>query len=175
MLTRSIPGFLLAQVLIICTIVSCSRPASTESFTPLSDDPISSQPPNPTIKSSIASTNTPKLDEKLGQSAPETQIPTISLQATTTVDEYVVSEIKLAGPIAQPQAEISGMAWYDEYLILLPQYPNRFGGNENGAIFAISKGDIKSYISGHISDPLQPIEIPFISSNIDTIVAGVYG
>jgi len=40
--------------------------------------------------------------------------------------EAKVIVVRLSGDIAQPNSEISGMAWYQDTLILLPQYPGRF-------------------------------------------------
>ncbi|MCH7575771.1 MAG: hypothetical protein IIA59_11675 [Candidatus Marinimicrobia bacterium] len=66
--------------------------------------------------------------------------------------ETEVVQLPLAGPMAQGDAEISGMAWYGDQLILLPQYPYKFGGN----LFALSKGDIIGFLDGVLEGPLLP-------------------
>ena len=66
--------------------------------------------------------------------------------------ETEVVQLPLAGPMAQADAEISGMAWYGDQLILLPQYPYKFGGN----LFALSKGDIIGFLDGELQGPLLP-------------------
>ncbi|MCZ7666234.1 MAG: hypothetical protein M5U34_02815 [Chloroflexi bacterium] len=37
--------------------------------------------------------------------------------------ETPITEIALAGALAEAKAELSGMAWYGDTLIFLPQYP----------------------------------------------------
>jgi hypothetical protein len=75
--------------------------------------------------------------------------------------EVPVTAIPLAGPIAGASAEVSGMAWYDEFLVLLPQYPGRFEGGEDGAFFALAKADLLAFLDGEREAPLEPIPIPF--------------
>lgn len=74
--------------------------------------------------------------------------------------ELTVTGILLEGPVAKPDAEISGMTWYGDTLILLPQHPDRFGGN----LFALRKADILAYIDGTAPQPLTPVTIPFVST-----------
>jgi hypothetical protein len=75
--------------------------------------------------------------------------------------EVPVTAIPLAGPVAGASAEISGMAWYGEFLVLLPQYPGRFRGGEDGALFALPEVDILAFLDGEREAPLEPIPIPF--------------
>ena len=90
---------------------------------------------------------------------------TISLPA-----EVAVQEIPLSGPAAGRRAEISGMAWYGDTLILLPQFPNRFGTDQKGAVFALNKFIVLDYVENYLTFPIEPQEIPFddggISQNI---------
>lgn len=89
--------------------------------------------------------------------------------------EYPVINIALSGLIDTPNAEISGMDWYKETLILLPQYPQRFGDGKDGALFALSKNEIRAYITGEKTTPLKPATIPFSTGNITEIVDGYEG
>jgi hypothetical protein len=77
------------------------------------------------------------------------QNPPVS--ASTT--EQPVTNLELTGPIAVPEAELSGLAWHGETLILLPQYPERFGEGD-GALFALSETDIQASLKADI--PLEP-------------------
>ncbi len=83
------------------------------------------------------------------------------------VAEQPVIRIPLTGPVAHPNAEVSGLAWYGEHLILLPQYPSRL----DDALFALAKSDILAYLDGAGAQPLEPQPISFddagISSQID--------
>ena len=66
--------------------------------------------------------------------------------------------LPLAGPITSPEAEISGMAWWGDTLVLLPQYPERFGD----VLFALDKAEILARVQarGEI-EPLRPRTIAF--------------
>jgi len=83
--------------------------------------------------------------------------------------------IPLDGPIANRRSEISGMAWYDSHLILLPQFPERFSKNDGGAIFALSKTEILDHLENNTLSPLTPQEIPFITHGIGDNIPGFEG
>jgi hypothetical protein len=67
--------------------------------------------------------------------------------------------IPLAGSLAHARSEISGLAWYGDNLIVLPQYPDFEKrrkidpGAEPGA-FALAKTDILAVLDGTRQDPL---------------------
>jgi hypothetical protein len=75
--------------------------------------------------------------------------------------EQPITTIPLSGRLADPSAELSGLAWYGDYLILLPQYPRRETGGGQGYIYALRKSDILGYLDGKSNGPLDPIAIPF--------------
>lgn len=79
--------------------------------------------------------------------------------------------IPIAGPLAASEAEVSGLAWYGEQLILLPQYPQRMGGN----LFALSKGDILALLDGELDGPLLPRPIPLSGPDLSELVPGYDG
>lgn len=81
--------------------------------------------------------------------------------STDTVAEASVQRIPIDGPLSAPEAEISGLAWYGEHLILLPQHPDRFGGPEDGFLFTLSKEDILEVLDGKRETPLRPDSIIF--------------
>lgn len=86
--------------------------------------------------------------------------------------ETPVQTIPLTGELEACNAEISGMAWYGDYLILLPQYPNFFlglGERGDGALFAIPKADLDAYLSGASSAALQAIQIPLDADGANEI------
>ena len=87
--------------------------------------------------------------------------------ADITANRIFIEEITLAGPAADPNAELSGLAWYDENLILLPQYPDRFAGATYGSLFYIPKNEIISFIDGDTVRPITP-------QGIDLDVADLY-
>lgn len=94
--------------------------------------------------------------------------------------------IPLAGPLASPQAEISGLAWHGDRLILLPQYPGRFAVgadsvdlagalNDEGALFAISKADLLAFLDGTHPEALRPEPVPFAAPGLASGVPGFEG
>ena len=110
--------------------------------------------------------------------APEPTIePTVVTETApeTAVVETAVIDIPLTGPLASRSSEISGMAWYGDWLILLPQYPffNRDG--QDGALYALPKADIEAFVNGDSSDPLEPQPILLNSSGLRHKIPGYEG
>ncbi len=83
------------------------------------------------------------------------------------ISEHPVTEIPLTGPIANRSAEVSGLAWYGDWLILLPQYPD-FTSGSDAFLYALAKTDILAFINDGITPP-EPIQIPFIAPGLDEI------
>jgi len=102
---------------------------------------------------------------------PKLPTPTPSRLAPATAAEQPVHIIPLAAPLNKPNAEISGMAWYGDQLILLPQYPSRF----NDSLFAIAKSDINAYLAGQNTNPLTAKPIPFSDAGLSTSIPGFEG
>ena len=100
-----------------------------------------------------------------------TAAPTLSLAP----EETAVTIIPLAGDVSQRGAEISGMTWYGDWLILLPQYPNFGGVDGDGRVFALSREDIMDFLSGDIPGPLTPQSIPFVAPGLSHNIAGYEG
>jgi hypothetical protein len=92
------------------------------------------------------------------------------------VAESAVLEIPLAGPAAGSRAEISGMAWCGEKLILLPQYPMMYADDkEQGYVFGIPNTDLDAFLSGGASEALRPEMIPFDTQGIERLIDGFEG
>lgn len=83
--------------------------------------------------------------------------------------EVDVKTIPLAGASSNPNAELSGLAWYGDWLILLPQYPERFPAGPDGALFALSKEQILDYIQGKSNAPLTPKVIPLTAPGVSSL------
>ncbi len=82
-----------------------------------------------------------------------------------TVLEQSVIPIPLTGPLANRNAEVSGLAWYGEYLIFLPQYPNFSSDYKgDGVLYALPKTDIVALLDGKFDSPLEPVAIPLNDS-----------
>jgi len=76
--------------------------------------------------------------------------------------EVAVTLIPLDGPVAGPDAELSGLAWYGDHLILLPQWPHWFDNH----LFAIPRADILAFLDGRRTEPIVPRPVPFIAPAI---------
>jgi hypothetical protein len=81
--------------------------------------------------------------------------PQIDNELNSHIQEIAYRQIHLAGDASIAKAEYSGLAWYKDWLILLPQYPDKFDNH----IFAISKDEINSYISSESTYQITPKEI----------------
>lgn len=106
-----------------------------------------------------------------------TRTPTLQPGADVSAPssaERDVQKILLIGPAAGNNAEYSGMAWYGDYLILLPQYPNRFGAGD-GALFAISQKAILDYIDAKTRQPVTAQTIPLKAPGLVQKIAGFEG
>ncbi|WP_317932454.1 hypothetical protein [Halioxenophilus sp. WMMB6] len=70
--------------------------------------------------------------------------------------------IALSGPVAIRDAELSGLTWCGEQLVLLPQYPHVFNRAER-SLFGLSKTEILAYLdalaAGGEPEPLSPQKI----------------
>ena len=66
--------------------------------------------------------------------------------------EQSVRLINLSGAFLDPELEISAMDWYEEYLVMVPQFPDRFGNQ----LFYLQKADILDYLDGRRDGPLAP-------------------
>ncbi|MGD8794675.1 MAG: hypothetical protein PVF47_19150, partial [Anaerolineae bacterium] len=135
------PGLLLA----LCLLLVACGPAATGT----------AMPPTPTATPAPTGTHTP-LPPSATPAATDTAAPpstaapspTDAAKATTLPAEVAVRPIPLAGPAAQAEAEFSGMAWYGEHLVLLPQYPGRFEGGDDGALFTLPRAEIVAFLGG---------------------------
>jgi len=91
--------------------------------------------------------------------------------APLTSAEQPVTLIPLAGPLADRNSEVSGLAWYGESLVMLPQYPQRL----SDSLFVLSKSEILSFLNGQTAGPLVPRPVAFDDGNIGETIAGFEG
>jgi hypothetical protein len=102
----------------------------------------------------------------------KTVVAEIVTEAAHTIQEFPVTEITLAGPLSNRNAEISGMAWYGDLLILLPQYPH-FDGD--GYVYALPKTEIEAYLMTEDAEPLTPLAIPMNDAGLSSQIDGFEG
>lgn len=98
----------------------------------------------------------------------------VPLELQGTAPEQPVTLLPLGGPLQSPKAEISGLAWYGEHLILLPQYPD---WKRDGApcLYTLPKAEILARLEHTADGPLEPRCIPFDSGGLQDEVPGFEG
>lgn len=90
------------------------------------------------------------------------------------IAEYDLIEIPLPKELASASMEYSGLAWYDDDLVLLPQFPNGIRGNQDGFLYSISWDSLEEFLK----DPTTTIltnEIPFDDAGISKQLDGFEG
>ena len=99
----------------------------------------------------------------------------VPLTATTQSQpkEQAVTIIPLGGDLLDKKAEVSGLAWYKDFLIVMPQYPS-WKSSSDGRLFAIPKADIVAFLDGKTKTVSQK-EVPFFASGITQKVKGFQG
>ena len=164
-------------ILIIATsLAGCVRPASAP---PATSDAVSTtvadqQVPAGSVISvtQVTSASTAAV-EVTAQLSPTLPPPT---PAPNFPPEHPLTLIPLAGPLSASEAEVSGLAWYGDSLVFLPQYPERFGAAEySGAVFVLDKTEILAFLDGGSQAPLQPRPVPFDSGGLSEDIPGYEG
>ncbi len=92
-----------------------------------------------------------------------------TISTPTTLPETEVVNIPLAGPAADIQREYSGLAWLEDKLILLTQYPfeESDSSNDNGIMFSIPKERIISFLDGTDESPIIPDTFRFSAHGLE--------
>src|SRR5258706_1530354 len=86
-----------------------------------------------------------------------------------------VTLLPLARPLDEARSELSGLAWYGDDLLLLPQFPARFPTSHGGTIFALKKLSIRQAIQNGTLKPLVPTVVPFESGDLEGQIEGFDG
>ncbi len=86
---------------------------------------------------------------------------TTPVQMRTGYPEQTVQTIPLAGPAAEPEAEFSGLDWFGDVLVLLPQYPDRYGHN----LFGLPRRALDKALSDPGKTPIEPFPIPLVNGS----------
>jgi hypothetical protein len=84
-------------------------------------------------------------------------------------------EIPLTGDIARQDAQISGLAWYGDDLIALPQFPHDFPRGKDGTLFAIPRRDILDFLDGKRTEPLAARAMSFVAPRLRELIPGYDG
>ena len=93
--------------------------------------------------------------------------------------EQPVRMIPLAGKLIEKSgsesAEVSGLAWYGDHLIILPEMPSRFAADGTGVVFSIPKKKIRDFLDGKSTAAIVPDEIAFDSASVEEWIPGFQG
>ncbi|MCB9754773.1 MAG: hypothetical protein H6713_32970 [Myxococcales bacterium] len=90
-----------------------------------------------------------------------------------TLRELAVRPLTLAGPASAAEREFSGLDWYKDELVLLPQYPALGGGV--GELYALSRADILARVDGELDAPLSPRVVEMATDEVRARVSGFQG
>ena len=102
--------------------------------------------------------------------------PSLSLSALQdTLAEHSIQRLSLQGPLSGSASEISGLAWYRDHLVILPQNPRRFAGEGKQGLFILSKKQILDVLDGRSKGPLIPRVLPIVASHLDEHVPSFQG
>ena len=90
----------------------------------------------------------------------------VEIEPTSTItrnqnQEQAPIPIALVGEISVPEAEISGLAWYENVLVLVPQYPDRHGHS----LFGITRQTLEKTLSSADPEPVEPFLIPLANGS----------
>jgi len=83
--------------------------------------------------------------------------------------------IEIAGPLADARAEISGMAWYGDTLVIMPQFPDRFAEAPRLGFFTLTRQQVLDVLDGRATGPLRPELVTCHAPGLAGIVRGFDG
>jgi len=123
--------------------------------------------------SCAAPTPSPSLTQALASTAVAASPVPLTATIQSQPKEQAVTIISLSGDLQDKKAEVSGLAWYKDTLIIMPQYPS-WKSSGDGRLFAIPKADIVAFLDGRVT-AITPKAIPFFASGITQKIKGYQG
>ena len=133
---------------------------------------------NKAILPELTDTQTPLPANRQDQTESILTITGNNPEETPTNREYLeeveVIPLKLPDRISAASFEYSGMGWFGDYMVLLPQYPEGKDFSRKPNLFAIAKQDLLAAIT----DPdleLPVRDIPIENSDLRSVIKGFEG
>ena len=83
--------------------------------------------------------------------------------------ETRVKEIELIGIGSERFIEASGLAWFGDYLIILPQYPHKVSKKNDGALLYLTRAEIEAYLFTDSKKALEPRTVKLIAEGLDSL------
>lgn len=81
--------------------------------------------------------------------------------------EMAPQSLPLAAPLDQPDIEISGLTWYGDTLVVLPQYPSRAAGDDGRRLYGLPRSALQEAVADSSAAPLEPFPIPVKTQGLD--------
>ncbi len=94
---------------------------------------------------------------------------------STAPKEQTVVELPLSGPLTKKKAEVSGLGWFGDNLIFLPQYPSFAKNSGDGFLYYLPKAEILAYLDGTSQAKLEPRPIQLIAKGLEHEVPNFQG
>ncbi|HVG59915.1 MAG TPA: hypothetical protein VNA24_15270 [Hyalangium sp.] len=88
--------------------------------------------------------------------------------------EQAVTLLPLSGPLQSEKAELSGLTWYGDHLVMLPQYPD-WEHDGPPCLYTVAKADILARLDHTASGPLEPRCIVFDSGGLEKRISSFEG
>ena len=95
----------------------------------------------------------------------------ISVLQIILAKEVLPIEILLTGEATERSFEMYGLAWYKDYLILMPQYVNE----SKPRFYYLKKSTINDWLNGNKEKPLNPSKIDIIMPDYFNSIKGYQG
>ncbi len=147
----------LAVSILILSLIACSN-----------NSILISTEPTQTIEGSIEPTAAGNVVEVVGAEAPADTI------SQPLLEEVEVVSLKIPENIQAASFEYSGLAWFGEHLVLLPQFPQGKDFSREANLFAIAKEDLLRAIEN--PDLELPVrEVPILNSDLRNVIKGFEG
>jgi len=83
--------------------------------------------------------------------------------------------LEMTGPLTDPQAEVSGMTWQGDTLVVLPENPTLPAGADQLGFFLIDRAQILAAIDGVTNAPITPRRVLCVTSDMSRVVPGFDG
>ena len=83
--------------------------------------------------------------------------------------------LTLAGELSEPDAEISGMVWFEDKLVLVPQHPERLAEDGRLHFYLIERAEILARLDKNVADPITPERIELEARGLPQLLAGFDG
>ena len=151
-----LPKIIIVSILIL-SITACSSNSVSVDTTLLPTNTAMVEPTEATIASTEAATATPEGPSDQG-----------------ILEEMEILTLRIPESIEAPSFEYSGMAWFKENLVLLPQFPQGKEFSREANLFAIKKSDLLLAV-GDPDMELPVRDVPIINSDLRTVIKGFEG